>query len=115
MISTHSVGLLNLERLSCLTPSNESSDGARTEDIANMEEGSSKELKQYTFVTQDKSVDNTNPTASIISSLLIRLKSITLIEAYQYLCLQFWTDLKPYVKQILQNSSFTSQLSSLRI
>ncbi|CAH8526621.1 unnamed protein product [Schistosoma haematobium] len=115
MISTHSVGLLNLERLSCLTPSNESSDGARTEDITNMEEGSSKELKQYTFVTQDKSVDNTNPTASIISSLLIRLKSITLIEAYQYLCLQFWTDLKPYVKQILQNSSFTSQLSSLRI
>ncbi|CAH8481814.1 unnamed protein product [Schistosoma turkestanicum] len=115
MINTHPTGLLNLERLSCLTSSTTSVDSGKTEDITNMEEGNLQELKQDNFVTQDQSMDATNSSASIISSLLIRLQSFTLIEAYKYLCLQFWNDLKPYVKQILQNCSTTTQILSLKI
>ncbi|TNN16113.1 Ectopic P granules protein 5 isoform 2 [Schistosoma japonicum] len=113
MINTHSIGLLNLEKLSCLTSS---SDNSRIEDVTNMEEGNSKEsTNNDTPITQDKPTNESNLTASIISSLLIRLKSFTLIEAYQYLCLQIWTDLKPCIKQILQNYSTTAHLSSLQI
>ncbi|CAH8496359.1 unnamed protein product [Heterobilharzia americana] len=104
MISTCSKGFKNLEKFCSQSSSSSHFEAGKiNNDTMSMEEGNSlKEMKSCKFEYEDHSLHESTPISSIISSLIIRLKSFTLLEAYRYLCLQFWTDLKPYVKQILQ-------------
>ncbi|CAH8842697.1 unnamed protein product [Trichobilharzia szidati] len=114
MINTSaSHGMKNLERL-CSQPSphphpppTTSPSSSLSADLSNIEEGcdsSSKQSSETPIISSIIQESNPSLTSSIVSSLLIRLKSFTLLEAYRYVCLQFWSDLKPYVKEILQMS-----------